>query len=1269
LASSSNTESQTGKIRLDLTIRRSSPELEGHDAPEAVGTFGEIVLKVGEAMELDASTLFKGADLRFTIGGAGAEINRETGIITLAKDVLSEPEQITVTASNSGGAAHISFLLTMIAGGMSEHHSSPKLIVAPSLSGSGLVGTELSIVSGVWSGDPAPEFSFQWLRNDQDIDGAQDAEYRITALDDRAMLGCLVTVSNSRGEVSQRTPSVRVTCPAPVALVDLVEEVFDLETGPQILTVAKHFTGENLTFAVTGRGASVARDTGDLAISTAEALSGEEIVITAENSGGSASMTLIVTVEDEGSDDEGLSTNDIAAHEDHVSFAGPNLVQVIIYDNDIAASDQLEVKDAGKRRWSPDPNDRLGGEGSFAGVSGNFSGDANISAPQLFFPWPKATKTEYSGVFAVTDGGAANRSAADFPGNWTVKVNGSAKPVANVFRKTVPVLTDMVAPRTYDNRRRHLVTLVLADDLPAGARVEVRPSSGDPLYAIYDGKPVSEAIHVCQVGYPQAGPKKAYVGLWLGADRKGIHGTTDALLGTNTAWRLVGTEDGKQVANGKLALAKPLEESHQANLNYNGCDIYEADFSAWTKPGNYRVEIEGVGSSFTFAIGDQPYAEAFRLAARWYFHQRSGCAIESSYGEGRRRPRNDHPEDGIVIHQTDVLLGRHSEGFVGGSHIFERLKDAARSTPVPANTIAAEPSADLVPNDVFDNTNAWRERDASFQLTAGGLEIAAAPGYRSATLDLLEKTSSPETYLLRIHVATLEGNVRVKLNRGTEQSLSTLSAGWNTIEISGAENQGLFLDAMSNASASIDAISMQSKAAPEDVVIDAPGNAALPGVQTAWGGWHDAGDWDRRIQHMGVVFTMAQMIELLPSLRGIDLNIPESGLTFADARVRARKNSKDKGDGKTILPDLIHEALWGISLWRRTQKADGGIIGGVEYSLDGIAGSVSWNHVQETYAYAPEEWSAYQFVTGAAKLGHVIKTVCGDAALGSELISEASRAWAWAESVLGSGIDAYNTFDNISIATARITAAAVLYRATGNEGARTVFEANNAFKPVAGLPVPKAGDALGTRRGDYVLEAWEYVRAGREGRPVNKAISDAIVSWSDHSFSSDTRIGSDYGLQSTGLYPWGAGWMRFGPGSNWRCGRLSLDVLAKGKITDEVAKAAVEGMWFALGCNPSNVSLIQGLGARPFGDPLLVDGIDGPVPGNPSFGPAAGNLRYFEISSVGDSIYPKEQAAWPRYAAIFESRRAVVCSEHGMKSNALEWLFACGFVAEALNSR
>ena len=82
--------------------------------------------------------------------------------------------------------------------------------------------------------------------------------------------------------------------------------------------------------------------------------------------------------------------------------------------------------------------------------------------------------------------------------------------------------------------------------------------------------------------------------------------------------------------------------------------------------------------------------------------------------------------------------------------------------------------------------------------------------------------------------------------------------------------------------------------------------------QTAdyWGGWHDAGDWDRNHNHLGGASALLYVYEFNPPLfSDNELNIPESG---------------------NGIPDIIDEAAWTVDFMKRLQSPSGAVRGGLE---------------------------------------------------------------------------------------------------------------------------------------------------------------------------------------------------------------------------------------------------------------------------------------------------------------------------------------------------
>ncbi len=92
-----------------------------------------------------------------------------------------------------------------------------------------------------------------------------------------------------------------------------------------------------------------------------------------------------------------------------------------------------------------------------------------------------------------------------------------------------------------------------------------------------------------------------------------------------------------------------------------------------------------------------------------------------------------------------------------------------------------------------------------------------------------------------------------------------------------------------------------------------------PTIQ-AWGGYHDAGDADRRTYHMDVPSTLLTTFEAFPDLFTDDqFNIPD--------KFDEQFNILGKGNG---IPDILDEAEWGVMFWKYFQEEDGQIPWGTE---------------------------------------------------------------------------------------------------------------------------------------------------------------------------------------------------------------------------------------------------------------------------------------------------------------------------------------------------
>src|SRR5450432_3586466 len=114
----------------------------------------------------------------------------------------------------------------------------------------------------------------------------------------------------------------------------------------------------------------------------------------------------------------------------------------------------------------------------------------------------------------------------------------------------------------------------------------------------------SDAVKVDQVGYPSSRPKLAVV--------------TDARASGAFSVRRV--RDGSEALSGSLGPARADADT--------GDTVRIADLSAVTETGSYYLDVAGVGTSDEFDVAPDVYSSAFVLAARAFYGQRCGTAVD-----------------------------------------------------------------------------------------------------------------------------------------------------------------------------------------------------------------------------------------------------------------------------------------------------------------------------------------------------------------------------------------------------------------------------------------------------------------------------------------------------------------------------------------------------------------------------------------------------------------------------------------------------------------
>ncbi len=203
----------------------------------------------------------------------------------------------------------------------------------------------------------------------------------------------------------------------------------------------------------------------------------------------------------------------------------------------------------------------------------------------------------------------------------------------------------------------------------------------------------------------------------------------------------------------------------------------------------------------------------------------------------------------------------------------------------------------------------------------------------------------------------------------------------------------------------------------------------------AWGGWHDAGDFDRSIlpqHHSRAVHAMLDVFESNPAyFEKLELNLPESG---------------------NQVPDLLDEALWCLDLFRRLQDADGSVWSGIE----SIEHPNEPSHLvsQPTALIPATPQGNHMYAAAAAQMAHALRKYDPDRA--SDYRDSAIRAYAWAAA--NTDVAGFvNSPMNPPLEQANL-AAANLYRLTGDQ------KYHDDFKSTLAAINPDGKIAL---RGDY----------------------------------------------------------------------------------------------------------------------------------------------------------------------------------------------------------
>lgn len=321
-------------------------------------------------------------------------------------------------------------------------------------------------------------------------------------------------------------------------------------------------------------------------------------------------------------------------------------------------------------------------------------------------------------------------------------------------------------------------------------------------------------------------------------------------------------------------------------------------------------------------------------------------------------------------------------------------------------------------------------------------------------------------------------------------------------------------------------------------------------VPGAYGGYHDAGDWNpRRVSHLKVTMAHLELLDMFPEhFKSLELGLPDS----------------------SQLPDVLQEALWEIDLFKRLQKPDGGIPFGLETNGDPEDGDVSWLTTMHLYEFAPDSFSSWTYASACALAARLMARY--DPAKAKGYAVSAVKAMTWAENHMAEE-RAKLSWDKWD---ARNLAAVEVYWLTHDSKWHDVFLQDTVLK-AANPPLFQYGKSV------QKDPAFVYAR-------LPKGLGDPQM-------KQNARIGLEELAKRSLAYAEGNAFNIVNPdkGRPFIAGFYTVadafDLCRAHFLTHkpEYLAGVVQACQYATGANPTNLAFTTGLGSNPILHPLLLD--------------------------------------------------------------------------------
>ena len=391
-------------------------------------------------------------------------------------------------------------------------------------------------------------------------------------------------------------------------------------------------------------------------------------------------------------------------------------------------------------------------------------------------------------------------------------------------------------------------------------------------------------------------------------------------------------------------------------------------------------------------------------------------------------------------------------------------------------------------------------------------------------------------------------------------------------------------------------------------------SSGRPGEAKQIGGWHDAGDYGRYVVNSAITMgTLLWAFELFgPRLRGIKLDIPESG---------------------NGVPDILNEARWNLEWMLLMQDEDGGVWH--KQTSENFAGFVmpEDDHLPSKVIGTGQE--PYKSTCATADLAAVAAIAARvypsfDAKFAARNLEAARKAWFWTGKYLNvvfknpPGITT-GEYGDIECADERLWAAAELWRTTGEAVYNQYFvEHYREYRASLDRLTPEGWkDVAAMGLWTYALGARPESDTGALAEIQNRTLRAArgIVERTRKSPYRVSLVARDF--------VWG---------SNAVAANYGMELLVANRMAGDpgFVEVALDNLHYLLGRNTFSISWVTQVGANPYHHPHhRPSGADRnrePWPGLLAGGPNAGRqdpvLLNLPAGLPPAKVYADEQASY-----------------------------------------